>query len=568
MIRIDHMSFGFVAADEEFAHRLYADWDRFCHACVEKVVEECLSLYDKERVLHEIALIDLDLGNIPEEDFYREFPRRLRNELQKALPLLRIFTESLDDNSGNSRLENLLFYLEHGYPKAEWADECFDLSAELEWIATQPAACIRNISKLCLSKEYALHRLLWQAEGEAVFLRLYTAALSEPAASLFEKRRFLLLFLETKPQIPVRFIHEADGDAGLQQMAELLDSVSVRRIMETATGEHAEVDLPPYWHYLYEWLIRYYPYNGLAIFGSKSDFIRYLHRRLLTFIYKKKYSFYFSKEDLTVGFLLEVFGPAYYIEVLNAIYDLQPHHSDGSPVHDNYFDRELYRIFLSLSLIRLPCVSVSFPTDINQASATDTPEARAVGEEENLPQIEEQPKVPDYLFITNAGLCLLTPWFSRLFLMLGYLNEEGKAFKDITSQIRAVFLLQYLTCLEEKAYRETELVFNRVLVDLPLYIPLPKQLELTDEEKQTAESLLEGMKAYWTEMSGTSLKGFLLSFIVRDGKLEQQDEKWILTVDDRAYDILIASVRWGFRLIHFPWLTKHIQVIWHEKQEF
>lgn len=98
-----------------------------------------------------------------------------------------------------------------------------------------------------------------------------------------------------KPGIPVRFIHEDNDDNRLQNMAELLDTLSVRRIMETETEEHAEVDLPPYWHYLYEWLINYYPFNGIAIFGGKGDFIRHLHHRLLTFIRKRNYSFYLSK---------------------------------------------------------------------------------------------------------------------------------------------------------------------------------------------------------------------------------------------------------------------------------
>ena len=53
--------------------------------------------------------------------------------------------------------------------------------------------------------------------------------------------------------------------------------------------------------------------------------------------------------ELTLDFLLEVFGPAYYKEVLNAIYGLQPRHSDGSPVYDGYFNRELYRIFMQSS---------------------------------------------------------------------------------------------------------------------------------------------------------------------------------------------------------------------------
>lgn len=1056
MIRIDNISFGFTAVDEQFAHELYANWDNFCYTCVEKVIEECLSVYDKEKILHEIELLDLDLGGIREEDFYQEFPRRLRDELRKALPLLSISVENREKNTSISRLENLLFYLEYGYLKIEWSDEGFNLAEELEWIAKQSSTYINNISKLCLNKEHALRRLLWQADDETVLLSLYVAALSEPAASLYEKRSFLVMLLEVKPDIPVRFIHEAESDAGLLGMAELLDTVSVHRIMEAESKEHTEVDLPPYWHYLYEWLIQYYPFNGLAIFGSKGDFISHLHHRLLTFIRKRSHAFYFSKVELTLGFLLEVFGPIYYIEVLNAIYNLQPHHPDGSPVHDNYYNRELYRLFLSLSLLRSPFaeegkeMSVSekadnryplnlsdltaflkdtqrsdtdkqrqlalylgqytenyanailllhkenlllyvirliswpaleeimrqsavriggeywatgllalfhslvvkepvvsvylhdrttelkvqlltwlastiqphtnvertvagsfhflltalfgkeniypviarisreidsnivltllenywnvednficwledkevypdnkrellqkmvvekplywiqllrkqpreskvvpllsaylsvplllqsmalvdsrqasvlsqtvewiqnkindFPfltggnivfstvlsqalllymqdaetlggrtlteqdtihkflsylhfvytgkynyqentewatlsgritieppleqveekplsclmkndigalpieeisnsnqpesirkkllywyirfqpeelldyvslsitrnilpldkwlvlldsddwmrlitnlslsqaellqqiidylsegalankTDLQQALATylikdakkwiyNSKEEAIRSFVQSLPTLqekteiekketehivkqilnimegrsylnEEQTEAPESFLIANAGLCLFSPWLPRLFSMLGYLNEDTRTFKDTASQVHAVFLLQYLTCLEEKRYQETELVFNRLIVDLPMHIPLPSMLELTDQEKDVAESLVKAIKANWSKMAHTSTRGLQEAFILRRGRLKQQEEKWVLTVEDKPIDLLLESIPWSFKLMHYPWLKKYIQVIWYEK---
>ena len=93
MIRIDHISFEFAAADERFVHDLYADWDGFCRNCFEKTVDECFSPLDKDRVLREIELLELDLGGILEEDFYREFPRRLKAELLKVLPSWGIPTE-------------------------------------------------------------------------------------------------------------------------------------------------------------------------------------------------------------------------------------------------------------------------------------------------------------------------------------------------------------------------------------------------------------------------------------------------------------------------------------------
>ncbi len=194
-------------------------------------------------------------------------------------------------------------------------------------------------------------------------------------------------------------------------------------------------------------------------------------------------------------------------------------------------------------------------------------EALNITEAEDYP-MEEQTESPDILLIGNAGLCLLAAWFPRLLELLGYLNEDKKDFKDTASKVRAVFLLQYLTCSEEKEYRETELAFNRLLVSLPMHIPLPESLELTDKEKQTAESMLAGVKANWQAMGGTSVKGFQESFILRTGRLEQQEEKWLLTVDNKTIDILLDTVRWGFRQIRFPWLKKYVQVVWHEKQEF
>lgn len=408
MIRIDHISLEFAAADERFVHDLYADWDGFCRNCFEKTVDECFSPLDKDRVLHEIELLELDLGGIPEEDFYREFPRRLKAELLKVLPSWGIPTESERKKTDASRLENLLFYLEHGYQKVEWDDSAFGLTEELDWAVSQQALHAESIASLCMKKNHALRRLLWQTSDDKALIRLYTDLLSMSSFGLHEKRRFLAILLEMKPGIPVRFIHEDTDDNRLQGMAELLDTLSVRRIMETETEEHAEVDLPPYWHYLYEWLINYYPFNGIAIFGGKGDFICHLHHRLLTFIRKRNYSFYLSKQELTVNFLLEVFGTDYYRDVLNAIYDLQPHYADGSPVYDGYLNRELYRIFLQLSLLRLPMAGESpkekldsgwkqtaYPTDMEMVAEYLNDTQKSIADKRSLFRLltKEKPEI-------------------------------------------------------------------------------------------------------------------------------------------------------------------------------
>lgn len=173
--------------------------------------------------------------------------------------------------------------------------------------------------------------------------------------------------------------------------------------------------------------------------------------------------------------------------------------------------------------------------------------------------------VPILFMVKNAGLALLSPWLPRLFVTLGYLNEDRRDFKDDESRIHVIFLLQYLISSEEKEYEEAELMLNRILVSLPIRVPLPKSLTLTDTEKRTAKSLLESVKANWSKMMNTSMRGFQECFIYRTGRLEQQEEKWMLTVDDRGYDLLLESVPWSFRQIRYPWMKEYVQVVWHEK---
>ena len=195
---------------------------------------------------------------------------------------------------------------------------------------------------------------------------------------------------------------------------------------------------------------------------------------------------------------------------------------------------------------------------------------RRVEAELALPETEAPApeELPEALTVDNAGLCLLAPWFVRLFAMLGWLDEERKKFRNTASKVRAVFLLQYLASGEEKAWREAELAFNRLLTALPGHVPLPGRLPLADEERQTADGMVAGVKANWPQMNGTSVEGFRGSFILRGGTLEQEEERWLLTVEEKAYDLLLETVPWGFRQIRLPWLKKHVQVKWHEKQIF
>ena len=407
MINIGNISFRFKMTDEVFVQRLYAGWDEFCRACFTDILEEYLSRYDTKDSYVEIDILELNLGSIPQESFYEEFPKRVRAELERIVLSASVNAVS-SSVSRNKRQENLIHYLRYGFCLPGWDMQKFDLFEELMSFKST-----RSIFTLCFTEQYCFERLTRQLDGWQLnivlthwlaveqedeeqkrvlqhwtmrnpdAMRMLTGLvsgnrmLSERIVTLidssegfgewhlmlswltstalghYEKQRYFAVVLETRPQMVLRFIRETSDEGNVKRLALLLESESVHRIMVVETESHAEVDVPDYWHHLYLWLIKHYPFNGVAMFGDKRNFVRHLHERFLFFIRKRSASTYLSKTDLTIRFLLEVFGADYYLEVLNILYHNQPLNDDGSPVNSDYYSREIYYMLLKLSLIKV-----------------------------------------------------------------------------------------------------------------------------------------------------------------------------------------------------------------------
>ena len=407
MINIGKISFRFRMADEVFAQQLYAGWDEFCRTCFTDILEEYLGRYDTKDSYIEIDTLELNIGTIPQESFYEEFPKRVRAELEKVLLPASVNSASSTESRGK-RLENLIHYLRYGFCLPGWDMQEFDLFEELMLFKDSEALVV-----LCFSEQYCFDRLTRQLDGWQLNIvlthwlaveqedeeqkrvlqhwtmrnpdamrmlmgmvpknrilserivtlidssegfgewHLMLSWLTSTALGHYEKQRYFAVVLETRPQMVLRFIRETSDEGNVKRLALLLESESVRRIMVAETESHAEVDVPDYWHHLYLWLIKHYPFNGVAMFGDKRNFIRHLHERFLFFIRKRSASTYLSKTDLTIRFLLEVFGADYYLEVLNILYHNQPLNDDGSPVSSDYYSREIYYMLLKLSLIKV-----------------------------------------------------------------------------------------------------------------------------------------------------------------------------------------------------------------------
>ncbi|PXV68859.1 hypothetical protein CLV62_101124 [Dysgonomonas alginatilytica] len=159
----------------------------------------------------------------------------------------------------------------------------------------------------------------------------------------------------------------------------------------------------------------------------------------------------------------------------------------------------------------------------------------------------------------NAGIVILYPYLPRLFSMLS-LIENGD-FKDKNARIKAIFILHYAVWEREEA-DELELAINKLFVGMEISDPIPQKVELSTQEKETVSSMLNGVLQNWRKLQHSSIMALRETFLRRNGKLEEKEDAFYLTVEEKAYDILMDSIPWNFRMVKMPWMKKPVIVKW------
>ena len=186
------------------------------------------------------------------------------------------------------------------------------------------------------------------------------------------------------------------------------------------------------------------------------------------------------------------------------------------------------------------------------------PGVRVYGSHLGTEQYRDLKHIP----ISNAGLVILFPFLPMLFMRLNMLSQDRRDFNSNESKVRAIFILQHLMASEDREYDEKDLFLNRLLINYPFNEPLPKRMELNQDELNTIDSLLEAAKTNWEKMRNTSMRGFQEAFLRRAGVIEKTDREWVLTVEERAFDILLDSIPWSYKLVRLPWMENILKVNW------
>ncbi len=203
------------------------------------------------------------------------------------------------------------------------------------------------------------------------------------------------------------------------------------------------------------------------------------------------------------------------------------------------------------------------PTEASDSDQPELPAHNATEEElENDESAEES--LPEPVYLQNAGLVLTWPYLNPLFDRLGML--EAQKFKSPEMAYRGVHLLQYLATGRE-GDPEYELVLNKILCGVKTAKPLEVGLVLKSEEKELADSLMEGIIANWSILGDTSPEGLRETFLQREGRLAPTDTGWHLKISQSPYDVLLDQLPWSIKNIRLAWMESHIKVEWRDKPE-
>jgi hypothetical protein len=161
--------------------------------------------------------------------------------------------------------------------------------------------------------------------------------------------------------------------------------------------------------------------------------------------------------------------------------------------------------------------------------------------------------------VYNAGLVLFWPFLTRLFEHLSFV-KNGE-FVNSEFKNRAVYILQYLV-FNESEFPEYELVLNKILAGMLPEDHLNPFIELTEEEKNMANSLLNGLINNWEKVKSSTPEGVQETFLQREGMLRFKGDEIMLEVEKKGVDILVKSIPWNISLIKLPWMKKPMHVEW------
>jgi hypothetical protein len=166
----------------------------------------------------------------------------------------------------------------------------------------------------------------------------------------------------------------------------------------------------------------------------------------------------------------------------------------------------------------------------------------------------------DEISVLNAGLVLIHPFLRYFFEGLNLLDKE-LLFKSKFEAFKAVHLLQYIVTGNETT-PESDLPLNKILCGIDITEPVPKNVGITEEEKQECLFLIKTVLERWEALKTTNPAALRETFLQREGILKKAGQSWNLTIERNTFDIMLEKLPWSISLIKLPWCEQILYVEW------
>jgi hypothetical protein len=205
--------------------------------------------------------------------------------------------------------------------------------------------------------------------------------------------------------------------------------------------------------------------------------------------------------------------------------------------------------------IGLDAIMVSLPETL-QATLNYT---KRKSRKENIEKKTQPFSLIKGISIPNAGLVMLNPYFKILFNRLGIIS--GDQFTSLEAQLKAVHYLQFIVTGLTKT-EEHLLTLNKILCGLELTTPIKEEINISSDDKELVEGMIKSSITHWATIGESSIDGFRGNWLVRNGILTEEEDRWVLVVEKRSYDILMLKSPFSFSIIKMPWMKKPLHVKW------
>lgn len=163
-------------------------------------------------------------------------------------------------------------------------------------------------------------------------------------------------------------------------------------------------------------------------------------------------------------------------------------------------------------------------------------------------------------FVDNAGILLLYPYLKKIFKGKGFLTNDYQ-FISYKESLAACYWLQFIAT-GNPDIKEYQLPLNKILCGFSIDAPISREWDPVKADKPEAEDFLKEVISNWEKIGNTSLDGFRNSFLLRAGRLTEEDTNWLLYVERKGWDVLLDTLPYPLGIVKLPWMIKPLYVQW------